>query len=340
MNKIIRLLGIGVVVMVAMNSYAADRKKRERDDASSQSSSHSPSPSGSPATSPNPAASRGRGHSSSFMPRIASLSRSTSAESISVSGSESSRTSSSGTSSHASSLAPTPSDPTVRPSISWSSSERETQQKAKKHRISTGSASEAGAGAAGLVMPSEPLTIAIESEMGLDEGSPSLTIAPSLQELRIQATAATLAVMPPGKGTGVMGPPLPPAAPRTEKKKLPQQGSGSSSDEDTELHFAIYSARSEEVASVLKLIEETGNINETNAEGDTPLHAAVKTATGQQCFHEIVKALIQKRANVNLLNKEGLTALTIAKMHVSSDSTIIQLLQEAAGFTASGSASL
>ena len=83
----------------------------------------------------------------------------------------------------------------------------------------------------------------------------------------------------------------------------------------------------EAVATIELLLARGLDINTTNTNGDTPLHAAVSG----RASHEIVKALIERGARLDVQNKRNLTPLAIAQKSNKNMTRILPILKAAAG---------
>jgi len=84
----------------------------------------------------------------------------------------------------------------------------------------------------------------------------------------------------------------------------------------------------EEALQTIELLLARGlDINATNTNGDTALHAAVSA----RASHEIVKALVDRGAKLDIQNKRGQTPLAIAQRSNKDMSKILPILQAAAG---------
>jgi ankyrin repeat protein len=81
----------------------------------------------------------------------------------------------------------------------------------------------------------------------------------------------------------------------------------------------------EAVATIDLLLSRGLDINGTNTAGDTALHAAVSGRAAP----EIVKALVERGANLNVPNKRGQTPLAIAQRSTKDMSRIVPILQAA-----------
>ena len=86
----------------------------------------------------------------------------------------------------------------------------------------------------------------------------------------------------------------------------------------------------EAVATIELLLARGLDINATNTNGDTALHAAV---TGR-ASHEIVKVLVERGARLDVQNKRNLTPLAIAQKSNKDMTRILPILQAAAKATA------
>ena len=87
----------------------------------------------------------------------------------------------------------------------------------------------------------------------------------------------------------------------------------------------------EEAVETIQLLLSRGlDINATNTNGDTALHAAV---TGR-ASHEIVKVLVERGAKLDMQNKRNLTPLAIAQKSNKDMSRILPILHAAAKSTA------
>ena len=81
----------------------------------------------------------------------------------------------------------------------------------------------------------------------------------------------------------------------------------------------------EAVATIELLLSRGLDINATNTNGDTALHAAISARASP----EIVKALVERKANLNVPNKRGQTPLAIAQRSNKDMSRIMPILQAA-----------
>jgi ankyrin repeat protein len=81
----------------------------------------------------------------------------------------------------------------------------------------------------------------------------------------------------------------------------------------------------EAVATIELLLSRGLDINGTNTAGDTALHAAISARASA----EIVKALVERGANLNVPNKRGQTPLAIAQRSNKDMSRIVPILQAA-----------
>ena len=87
----------------------------------------------------------------------------------------------------------------------------------------------------------------------------------------------------------------------------------------------------EEAVETIELLLSRGlDINATNTNGDTALHAAV---TGR-ASHEIVQVLVERGARLDVQNKRNLTPLAIAQKSNKDMSRILPILHAAAKSTA------
>ena len=81
----------------------------------------------------------------------------------------------------------------------------------------------------------------------------------------------------------------------------------------------------EAVATIELLLSRGLDINATNTNGDTALHAAITVRASP----EIVKAIVERGANLNVPNKRGQTPLAIAQRSNKDMSRIVPILQAA-----------
>ncbi len=81
----------------------------------------------------------------------------------------------------------------------------------------------------------------------------------------------------------------------------------------------------EAVATIELLLSRGLDINATNTNRDTALHAAISARASA----EIVKALVERKANLNVPNKRGQTPLAIAQRSNKDMSRIVPILQAA-----------
>ena len=98
-------------------------------------------------------------------------------------------------------------------------------------------------------------------------------------------------------------------------------------DGDTPLHIAV---RAKKIGSIRVLLEANANVNSLNNRGNAPIHSASDIKDDNNTTREILKALIEKGANVNSTNeKDGITPLQIAVENCNT-STIKLLLENGA----------
>ena len=83
----------------------------------------------------------------------------------------------------------------------------------------------------------------------------------------------------------------------------------------------------EAVATIELLLARGLDINATNTNGDTALHAAVTA----RASHEIVKVLVERGARLDVTNKRNLTPLASAQKSNKDMTRILPILQAAAG---------
>ena len=81
----------------------------------------------------------------------------------------------------------------------------------------------------------------------------------------------------------------------------------------------------EAVATIELLLSRGLDINAANTNGDSALHAAISARASP----EIVKALVERKANLNVPNKRGQTPLAIAQRSNKDMSRIVPILQAA-----------
>jgi ankyrin repeat protein len=81
----------------------------------------------------------------------------------------------------------------------------------------------------------------------------------------------------------------------------------------------------EAVATIELLLSRGLDINATNTNGDTALHAAITVRASP----EIVKAIVERGANLNVPNKRGQTPLAIAQRSNKDMTQIVPILQAA-----------
>ena len=84
----------------------------------------------------------------------------------------------------------------------------------------------------------------------------------------------------------------------------------------------LEAVKSNEIEEVKKLIKEGADVNVVDKNGATALHKA-----SYWDHSEIVKMLIEAGANVNVVNKYGITALHLASLLGHSE--IVKILKEA-----------
>lgn len=88
----------------------------------------------------------------------------------------------------------------------------------------------------------------------------------------------------------------------------------------TPLHFAAYGGH---VSTVRTLLANGADINATNEWGQSPLLAAMHLTQ----THQVAKELISAGADASIVDKQGETAVTIAKKN--GDSDMVKLLKKA-----------
>ena len=90
-------------------------------------------------------------------------------------------------------------------------------------------------------------------------------------------------------------------------------------NQETPLNFAILVQRN----CPFNLINQEASLKKANKHGETPLHMAAKVGN-----LDIVKALVNMEPSLMMmLYKQGMTALTLAKMHQHKD--VYDFLQQA-----------
>ena len=98
-------------------------------------------------------------------------------------------------------------------------------------------------------------------------------------------------------------------------------------DGDTPLHIAV---RAKKIGSIRVLLEANANVNSLNNRGNAPIHSASDIKDDDNTTREILKALIEKGADVNLANeKDGITPLQISVENCNTG-TIKLLLENGA----------